>query len=226
VKPVVYSRFAIFYVPPEGPFATLGHAWLGWDSAAGCSVQQPNVSGIEKVTRSPRKYGFHGTLKPPFRLANAQTMGELKIAVSKLAQACAPAQCDGLTITALGRFLALTPVGNAEAVSRVASTCVVTLDRFRAPLTADELAKRRRARLSARQEELLERWGYPYVMEAFRFHMTLTGRLPVDDIPYWTRAIQSQIPALPEPFVLDEVALVGERPDGLFEVIERYPLNG
>jgi hypothetical protein len=28
-----------------------------------------------------------------------------------------------------------------------------------------------------RQRNYLDRWGYPYVMEEFRFHMTLTGRL-------------------------------------------------
>jgi 2'-5' RNA ligase len=31
--------------------------------------------------------------------------------------------------------------------------------------------------LTARQRSHLDRWGYPYVMEDFHFHMTLTGRL-------------------------------------------------
>ena len=31
--------------------------------------------------------------------------------------------------------------------------------------------------LTDRQEALLTQWGYPYVMEEFRFHITLTGAL-------------------------------------------------
>jgi hypothetical protein len=34
-----------------------------------------------------------------------------------------------------------------------------------------------RAGLSARQAEHLTKWGYPYVFEDFRFHMTLTAGL-------------------------------------------------
>src|SRR5262249_2220033 len=45
------------------------------------------------------------------------------------------------------------------------------------PLTDADRARRNPARLTPRQRDYLERWGYPYVMEEFRFHMTLTGRL-------------------------------------------------
>src|SRR5438445_432365 len=37
--------------------------------------------------------------------------------------------------------------------------------------------------LSARQAELLARWGYPYVHDEFRFHMTLTGPIADDERP-------------------------------------------
>src|SRR5262249_55850996 len=50
-------------------------------------------------------------------------------------------------------------------------------DGFRAPLTDADRARRHPSRLTPRQRDYLERWGYPYVMEEFRFHMTLTGRL-------------------------------------------------
>ena len=36
--------------------------------------------------------------------------------------------------------------------------------------------------LSAKQDEYLHTWGYPYVFEEFRFHFTLTSHLPTDDI--------------------------------------------
>jgi hypothetical protein len=143
-----------------------------------------------------------------------------------MAADCAPARCDGLTLTRLGRFLALTPVGDARGIGRVADTCVQVLDPFRAPPEAEELARRRQARLSARQEALLLRWGYPHVMEEFRFHMTLTGRLAPAEAAAWQDRIGALLPPLPAPFVLDTVALVGERGDGRFELIHRYALTG
>ena len=48
---------------------------------------------------------------------------------------------------------------------------------FARPPGAAELERRRKAGLSAAQEKMLLRWGYPYVLDEFRFHLTLTGRL-------------------------------------------------
>lgn len=221
-----YARFAIYYVPPEGALAEFGAAWLGWDCVAGRDALQPGVPGLDDVTTTPRKYGFHGTLKPPFRLVEGRDIEGLKAAVAQMAQTCPPGQSDGLALTALGRFLALTPVGDAAGISRVAATCVETLDAFRAPSTEAELARRRKARLSVRQDALLQSWGYPYVMEEFRFHLTLTGRLPVDQIDRWAETARAYLPPLAAPFVVGEVALMGERSDGRFELIQRYSLAG
>lgn len=221
-----YTRFAIYYLPPEGALADFGAAWLGWDCVSARDSIPYDVPGLHDVTMTPRKYGFHGTLKPPFRLAEGTDVSGLQDAVSQMAAACAPAQSDGLALTALGRFLALTPVGDTSGIARVAATCVEALDAFRAPPPEAELERRRKARLSERQEALLQRWGYPYVMEEFRFHLTLTGRLNVDDIAPWTETARAYLPPLPAPFVMDDVALVGEREDGRFELIQRYTLNG
>jgi hypothetical protein len=54
-------------------------------------------------------------------------------------------------------------------------------DRFRAPTTDEDIAKRVARGLNKRQRELLDLYGYPYVMDEFRFHVTLTGRLEEDD---------------------------------------------
>ncbi|MFA8385728.1 MAG: DUF1045 domain-containing protein [Pelagibaca sp.] len=221
-----YTRFAIYYLPPEGDLADFGAGWLGWDCVAGRDSVRPDVPGLDDVTMTPRKYGFHGTLKPPFRLADGTDADGLREAVSQMAQVCAPARSDALALTALGRFLALTPVGDTSGIARVAATCVEALDAFRAPPGAAELERRRKARLSERQEALLQRWGYPYVMEEFRFHLTLTGRLDVDKIDHWSDIARAHMPPLPSPFVMDEVALVGERQDGRFELVQRYALAG
>ena len=221
-----YTRFAIYYLPPEGALADFGASWLGWDVVRGVEAAQPDLPGLHDITMTPRKYGFHATLKPPFRLKDGYALGDLTATASDMAARLAPALCDGLDLTALGRFLALTPRGDADALQRVAETCVRDLDTFRAPASEAELERRRKAGLSPRQEVLLAQWGYPYVMEEFRFHMTLTCRLPKDRIDGWAGIAQRHLPALPTPFVIDQVALCGERADGRFELIHRYTLAG
>lgn len=221
-----YTRFAIYYLPPAGALAGFGARWLGRDVAHGAVVTQPALEGIEAVTAAPRKYGFHGTLKPPFRLAEGQSLDALADAVASMARGCVPASCDGLQLARLGRFLALTPKGDVAGIARVGATCVEALDVFRAPAGEAELGRRRKAALSARQETLLARWGYPYVMEEFRFHLTLTGPLPEAEIGRWSEAVAAHLPPLPAPFVMDAVALTGERADGRFETIQRYALAG
>lgn len=221
-----FTRYAVYYLPPEGALARFGAQWLGWDVAVGAAVDHPDLPGLHDVTTTPRKYGFHGTLKPPFRLSDGTSLQDLQVAVTRLARRCAPARCDGLALTRLGRFLALTPVGDDSGIARVAATCVSDLDAFRAPVSAAELERRRRARLSEGQDANLQRWGYPFVMEDFRFHLTLTGRLAPDQLDHWTEAAKRELPILPAPFILDAVALVGERQDGRFELLQRYALSG
>ena len=221
-----HTRYAIYYVPPTGPLADFGAAWLGWDSLTGREVPQFDIPGLHEITTAPRKYGFHGTLKPPFRLTDGQTLGALENTAAALAQTLAPAVCDGLTLTRLGRFLALTPHGDVTGLQRVAGACVRELDVFRIPPTEAELAKRRKARLSARQDAYLSQWGYPYVFEEFRFHLTLTGKLPNHEVQLWMDQCLAHLPALPAPFILDQIALCGERPDGRFDLIHRYALTG
>ena len=221
-----FTRFSIYYLPPDGALADFGAEWLGWDVARGRSVAQPALPGLDDVTTTPRKYGFHGTLKPPFRLAERRKPDDLAKATATLAAACAPARCEGLHLGRLGRFLALTPVGDTAGIARVAATVVRDLDEFRAPASDAELARRREAGLSPEQEALLAAWGYPYVMGQFRFHLTLTGRLPEAQMQQWCGAVTDHLPALPAPFVMDQIALVGERADGRFELVQRYALTG
>lgn len=221
-----YSRFAIYYVPSIGPLADFGASWLGWDVAQGCEMRQPSLSGLRDITLGPHKYGFHGTLKPPFRLIKTRTIAELEQATSDMAASLRPAICDCLQLATLGRFLALTPRGEIDALHRVAAVCVRDLDGFRAPSSDQELARRRATGLSARQNALLAQWGYPYVMEEFRFHLTLTERLPEADITTWSEKVQRFLPDLPKPFIVDQIALCGEREDGRFEMLHRYTLTG
>lgn len=224
------TRYAIYYTPPPGALAAFGAAWLGWDVAAGAPVAQPPVPGLARplgeITATPRRYGFHATLKPPFRLAEGRRPAELAEAAERLAGRLAPVGTTGLQLSGLGRFLALVPAGDAAPLGALAAEVVAALDGFRAPMGEAERA-RRGAGLSPRQAALLERWGYPWVMEEFRFHLTLTGPLePAEAAAVRAALVPGLAPCLPRPFRLDALSLVAEGGDGSFRLLHRYPLCG
>ncbi|WP_040604851.1 DUF1045 domain-containing protein [Sagittula stellata] len=223
-----HSRYAVYFMPSEGALQTFGAGWLGWDAIAGAEVAQTalpaTVPPIEQITRAPRKYGFHGTLKPPFHLQGS--LPDLKEAVATLAQRTAPARAAGLALTRLGRWFALTPTGDISGIGRIAAACVTELDAFRTPPSVAELDRRRKAGLTDRQDHHLRKWGYPYVLDQFRFHLTLTGKVEKDILDAVEAAITDALPPLPEPFVMADICLCGERPDGRFELIHRYALTG
>ncbi len=221
-----FQRFAVYYLPEDPDLAAFGASWLGWDVGGGTPCAQPEIEDIGRFTDTPRKYGFHGTLKPPFRLAPGLTADDLENDVEALAARSAPVRLDGLALSVLGRFLALVPVGDAQALTRLAFRCVTELDLYRAPPGEAELARRRKAGLTPRQEALLARWGYPYVGDEFRFHLTLTGSLGPGDLAAARAAIAMRLPALPAPFTIGSIALVGEDAAGLFHLVHRYALSG
>ena len=74
----------------------------------------------------------------------------------------------------IGGFVAIVPATPSPGLDELAADCVTGFERFRLPMTAQERSRRLAAGLSQHQTANLERWGYPYVFEEFRFHMTLT----------------------------------------------------
>ncbi|WP_397543669.1 DUF1045 domain-containing protein [Roseovarius salis] len=226
---MTFQRYAVYYTAPDGPLARFGADWLGWDIAAGCAVLRSEPGGLpvplDEITQAPAKYGFHATIKPPFRLAHGQTRDALAAAFGALCDGLAPVRLDGLELARLGAFLALRPRGETAPLDRLAADVVRTLDRFRAAPTEADLTRRRAAGLTPRQDELLAQWGYPYVMEEFRFHMTLTGRLPRAHRAQVRTVLERDLaPLLPAPFVLDALSLVGEATDGRFHLLHRHAL--
>lgn len=223
----MFTRYAIYYTP-QGTFASAGAAWLGWDMATAQDVAHPVIEGLDlaDLTTRPRKYGFHATVKAPFVLAEGMDVAALHDALYAVCAGAAPVRLNGLEVAALGRFLALVPLGDQSALREMAAGVVQALDRFRAAPSDEELVRRRKANLSVEQEENLVCWGYPHVMDQFRFHMTLTGPVPrglVDGVHQ--RVAKHFTPALPAPFVIDSLTLAGERPDGRFELITRVPFG-
>ncbi|MEP4246876.1 DUF1045 domain-containing protein [Tateyamaria sp.] len=226
----MFTRYAIYYTPELGtPLADFGAGWLGWDSATGATCPHPDMGDLDvaAVTATPRKYGFHGTIKPPFRLAEGTTAQGLSDALATLCATACPVVLDGLELARLGRFLALVPVGDASALGTLAARCVQDLDAFRAPATAAELEKRRASRLNPAQDAHLQRWGYPYVLDQFRFHMTLTGRLGAEPFAHAEAALAGQLSPLDlSPHPITTLTLLGEDAEGRFHQIHRYELAG
>ena len=227
---MTFTRYAIYFAPPAlAEWTNFATRWLGWDMEAGVEVDHPGIEGIDvaTVTQVPRKYGLHATMKPPFRLIDGMSLNDLQVACGQLAGSQPPVTLAGVEIARLGRFLALRPVGDTAGLNALAAACVRELDSFRAPAPAAELDRRRASGLTAEQDANLVRWGYPYVMDTFRFHITLSGRLDKPTLSKVQAALDCHLkPLLPEPFPVQDLALMGEAEDGRFHLIHRYALSG
>lgn len=220
------KRFAIYFAPRNGVFADAAAGWLGWDARTGQTVAQPDVPGLAALTAEPRRYGFHATIKPPFRLSEDTRPEDLSQAVADLAAGLPQVRMAGLDLGLLEGFLALTPKGDASLLRNFAAKVVQGLEGFRAPLTPDEIARRRPENLSPRQRELLAVYGYPYVLEEFQLHLTLSGRLEtLQVLPLRLAAERHFAGLLPRPFVIEDLCLFGEDEARRFHLLHRYALS-
>lgn len=218
----MYTRYAIYFMP-AGKWGDLGASWLGWDARSGTTTETYRSEYRDWIKR-PQKYGFHATIKAPFRLAQDQSEADLKTALTRLCSTLAPLPLPSLQLSQIGRFFAFTAPTEQGQLVPLASRAVAELDAYRAPLTPADLERRRKARLTPAQDALLEAWGYPYVMEEFRFHLTLTGQIRGDDDP--RPALEEHFdPALKQGLTIDALSLMGERADGYFQQVTRVPLG-
>jgi hypothetical protein len=179
------ARYAIYFAPgPDTALHALGSRWLGRDSISGALFEQPALPGVDparvtEVTADPRRYGFHATLKPPFHLKPDTTHDALFSAAEAFAGTQDAFEIN-LSLRQFSGFFALMQSESPAETRTIAAATVSELDAFRALPSERQLERRREANLSGAQETLLQRWGYPYVMNEFRFHMTLTHRITDD----------------------------------------------
>lgn len=179
------TRYAIYALPgalAPDPIRTLAEAWIG-RTVDGSALQPAVPAGwtraeVDAVTVDPRRYGFHATLKPPFQLAAGRTAEQLDADVASFAAGAAKAVLPDIGIQRISGFYALTAAAPDPSVHTLADAVVQRFDGFRAPPTPEERARRHPEAMSSRQRHLFERWGYPYVFDEFRAHLTLTDRIP------------------------------------------------
>lgn len=210
-----YFRYAIYFKPKTGSaLADFGQNWFD---------TMPT-----QIIASPRRYGIHATLKAPFQLNEQRAIEELNIAIKYLAGDFSSLEVGPLVQKRIGDFIALIPKTECPDLNQLAFDWVRLLDTYRAPAEEAEIEQRRSAGLSIDEDEMLQKWGYPYVDKCFRFHITLTEKLNEDE----ANAVQPTLdellkPVLEEPLVIEDICLVGDPGNGdPFKLLERFRLTG
>lgn len=212
-------RYAVYFCPAAGSgLDAFGREWLSIETVPGVDAER-----FRTLTSNVRRYGWHATLCAPFELTGSATYEDLRrIAVDIARQTDAielPLQLDQL-----GAFLALRPSGNESNVKQLAEQCVLHLNALRAPST-DEAWQRRAPQLDKTELALFRDYGYPYVLDRFRFHMTLSA--PANDAE--EQALRDWLApklATLAPAQVDALTLCREPAPGKpFEEIERLPLR-
>ncbi len=226
-------RYAVFYSPHQA--TTLSHladTWLGYSAWKFARVDQAGFAGLsagalDRATANPRKYGFHATLKAPFRLKAGETESALLDAVEAQAALLSPVEIPKMDIRWLGPHLALVHKVDSPPLRALAANVVEAFESFRAQLTDDEMERRLRVPLTNRQRELLAQWGYPYVMDEFRFHMTLAGPIVEDQRDSVERAARAHFQPVSEHSLKIDRLAVFKQPgaDQPFYVLESFEIG-
>ncbi|MCP8895256.1 DUF1045 domain-containing protein [Shinella daejeonensis] len=227
-------RYALYFTPPAAdPLALAARRWLGRDAFTGAAVDPAVVAGLDAkafaaLTVDPRRYGFHATLKAPFTLAEGRSEAELIEAVGRFAAESGPVRIPEVVVGRLGSFFALVTADPCDALQDLAAETVRRFERFRAPLTSADIARRKPDELGPAERQNLVQWGYPYVFDEFRFHMTLTGRVAPENRETVGKALLDHFAAFHgRPLEIDHLALFREPARGAdFSVHSLFPLGG
>jgi hypothetical protein len=222
-------RVAAYWAPRvDDPLHALGSTWLGRDAETGAAVPQPALPGLDiaEITADARGYGLHATLKPPFRLATS--WAALREDAAALAARTRPFALPPLALVEHHGFLALMESAKSAELQAFCDACVAALDAHRAPPTEAEIARRNPARMTPRQREHLDRWGYHYVFDEWWFHVTFSRRLTPEERAVVQPALAAHLgdaPALPRR-VTELCLFTQAAPGEPFLVAERLPLLG
>ncbi|WP_027514292.1 DUF1045 domain-containing protein [Bradyrhizobium sp. WSM1417] len=227
-----FPRYAIYFAAGvDSALTRFGAELLGYDAYTGNELPFPAEAARlapdwRDITADPRKYGFHGTLKAPMALAPGKTEVELLAACAAFAGEARTIPVIRPVVDAISGFIAVIPAEPVVALQELAADCVRAFDGFRTALTAEDRARRRPEKLSDRQRDYLDRWGYPYVMEEFRFHMTLTGRLDVERRGPILEMLRARFAALGlDALAIDRIALFKQDDAGArFRIVGEWAL--
>ncbi len=152
---------------------------------------------------------------------------DLLVAFATFAERTAPVEIPSVIVGQLGPFFALVPERLHPPLQEFAASVVEHFEPFRAPLSQTDIERRKPESLPSAQRENLMRWGYPYVFDEFRFHMTLTGPVPEARAPAMARLLGDRFADfVGRPLRIDGLALFAEPERGApFLVHSRLPLR-
>lgn len=229
------ARYAIYLAPPPAsPLWRFGARVVGRDAATGEQIsgfapQGYTADAWREIAAEPRRYGFHATLKAPLRLAEGRGVEAFEAAVAALAADTRAFDLGALRVSVLKPnggdvgFVALTPASRSHALAALEARALSELDAFRAQPTEAEIARRRPERLSPRQRDYLATYGYPYVLEEFRLHFTLSGA--VREPEALAERLRGEFErAVADPsFLVDALVLFEQKDGGDFLIRRRFP---
>lgn len=226
-------RYAIYFSPTaDEPLSRAAATWLGRDAFTGelyprTAEHDLTVEELDELTADPRRYGFHATLKAPFHLADGESEADLLAALAAFAEETAPFDIPSVAVEQIGPFFALVPQTPHQPLQQFAARVVESFEPFRAPLSETDIQRRKPDSLPPQKRENLMRWGYPYVFDEFRFHMTLTGPVPEARAPGMARLLGDRFADfVGRPLWIDGLALFVEPERGApFLVHSRLPLR-
>lgn len=223
-------RYAVYFTPPaDHPLTRTACEWLGRDPfEIENSLPAFVGSNHAELVQEPSRYGFHATLKAPFSLAEDHTPATLSIFFAEFCARQPATWLPRVDLTEIGPFFALTCGSGSDGINGLCNTVVEAFEPWRAPLTPEDYARRKPERLSQRQRDLLARWGYPYVFEEFRFHMTLTGPVEQSRKAVVRQMLEERFaPFIGHALPVEHLALFVEKErGGAFSVLNHLPLTG
>ncbi len=226
-------RYALYYAPErDSRLWKKLCCWFGRDPETNQPVDRPAVKGISPdrlidLIKTPARYGPHATLKAPFRLHSDMHISLLTQSLEEFCAGFYSFALPQLTIACIDNFFCLVPDEYSIILQKLADQCVREFDRFRAPLTPLEKARRRAAILSDKEKHYLQRWGYPYVLDCYRFHITLTARIHNQaerNRVLWAITHEFDDILKDEPVRLNGISLFVEPEPGMpFQLKQRFP---
>ena len=234
-----YKRVAIYFLPKKNSsLENFGKNLLGRDINKKKKISLTRrqkyfinrgftyFDELKDYCEQPAKYGFHATLKAPFRLKRNVKTKNFYDVISHIAAQHSRFKIKGLKIVYSKKFTFITSRKPNKLLINLENDLVKHLDTFRAELNKTEIKKRIPDSLTFKQNKYLKEWGYPFVFDQFKFHMTLMNqnnnklsnkqKLELEKLIY---KISNNV------IEFNEISLLGENKNGYFEEIKRFKLN-
>ena len=234
-----YKRVAIYFLPKKNSsLENFGKNLLGRDINKKKKISLTRrqkyfinrgftyFDELKDYCEQPAKYGFHATLKAPFRLKRNVKTKNFYDVISHIAAQHSRFKIKGLKIVYSKKFTFITSRKPNKLLINLENDLVKHLDTFRAELNKTEIKKRIPDSLTFKQNKYLKEWGYPFVFDQFKFHMTLMNqnnnklsnkqKLELEKLIY---KISNNV------IEFNEISLLGENKNDHFEEIKRFKLN-